>query len=91
MTMPVAVSRYMDQLEADKFAEDFLLRVSDMIAQPSFCNIEWHGLDGADGRVGTLRCRGVLKACATVVRDQMNWSDVVAVSFLLPSTKGTVT
>lgn len=87
MTIPVAVSRYMDQIDADKFAEDFLLHVFEAIAKPEFCQIEWRNLREMDGRVGTLRCRGVLKACATVVRDPMNWSEVVAVSLVIPTNK----
>lgn len=72
---------FVDQIEADKAGEDFLLLASELLGDKEFSIIEWHNFERADGRVGTLRIHNNLVAIVTVVRDTLNMSDVV-MSFL---------
>ena len=79
--------RFQDQIDADRAAEEFLLRAMTIRDQyeprPAELRVRWWNLKSDDGRCGALSIRGgEIIASVTVTRDDMNWSEVCGVAFV---------
>lgn len=79
-THTAVYQRFQDQLDANNFAEAFLLQQSSRY-EPLILKMRWWNLEADDGRVGGLYANGKIVASVTVTRDTMNWSEVCGVAF----------
>jgi hypothetical protein len=77
----VVHQRFQDQIDADGFAEAFLMQQFSRY-EPWILEVRWWNLEGDDGRVGGLFAGGKIVASVTVTRDTMNWSEVCGVAFV---------
>lgn len=82
----VVRQRFVDQCDADevaiKFIEDAALRLRDEHQSYWTPFIEWWNLEGDDGRVGVVKVQDTTFATVTVLRDQMNFSEVCGFAFV---------
>lgn len=64
---------FVDQLEADYEAEQFLLQGLKLCNEKPI-ELKWWNLEGDDGRMGAVMSGGQVMATVTVIRDAMNES-----------------
>ncbi len=72
--------RFIDQIEADYEAGDFLTKGLKQCTERPI-ELKWWNLEGDDGRMGVVTSGGKIVANVTIIRDQMNESIVAGTIF----------